>query len=109
MGLLWLDDVVWRKDKWMVDLSRTVDRANSCSLAQAKNEQIAIRRRKGYRGDAAKRIPLVPLEAEDMPMTKMFFRRVIQAYRILLTRAVRGVFIYIHDQETRAHVRELLQ
>ena len=111
VGLLWLDDIVWRKDRWMVDISKTVDRANSCSVSQARKEQIAIRRQRGYRGDDAKNIPLVPLDVDEseMPMTKKFFRRVIQAYRILLTRAVRGVYIYIHDPETRAHVRELLQ
>jgi DUF2075 family protein len=108
VGLLWLDDIVWRKDRWMVDLSKTLDRANTCSYAQARNEQIEIRRGKGFRGNAAKTIPLVPLDAEGMPMTKKFFRRIIQSYRILLTRAVQGVFIYIHDQETRAHVRHLL-
>ena len=109
VGLLWLDDIVWRKDRWMVDLSRTIDSANTCSLAQARKEQIAIRRGRGYKGADAGRIPLVPLDAEGMPKTKRFFRSVIQAYRILLTRAVRGVFIYIHDPETREHVRELLK
>jgi DUF2075 family protein len=110
VGLLWLDDVIWRKDRWMVDIGKTVDRANSCSVSQARKEMVALRKRKGYRGDAAKKIPLIPLDvnAAEMPMTKKFFRRVIQAYRILLTRAVRGVYIYIHDPETRDHVRQLL-
>lgn len=109
VGLLWLDDIVWRTDRWMVDLSKTLDSANSCSSSQARAEQVAIRRRMGYRGAAAKALPLVPLSAEGMPETARFFKRVIQAYRILLTRAVRGVVIYIHDPETREHVRQLLE
>ena len=108
VGLLWLDDIIWRNGRWMVDISKTIDVANTSSYAKARDEQIHFRRRQGYRGDAAKRIPLVPLSADDMPMTQKFFKRVLQAYRILLTRAVRGVYIYIHDKETREHVRELL-
>ena len=108
VGLLWLDDIIWRNGRWMVDMSKTIDVANTSSYAKACDEQIHFRRRNGYRGDAAKRIPLVPLSADDMPMTQKFFKRVLQAYRILLTRAVRGVYIYIHDKETREHVRELL-
>jgi DUF2075 family protein len=109
VGLLWLDDIVWRKDRWMVNLAKTLDRANTCSASQARKEQEAIRRRQGYRGAAAKEIPLVPLSAEGMPETAKFFKRVVQSYRILLTRAVRGVVIYIHDLETREHVRRLLE
>ena len=109
VGLLWLDDIVWRNDKWMVDLNRTLDSANTCSSSQARKELKAIHRQRGHRGTLADKIPLVPLDVEGMPNTTSFFRRVVQAYRILLTRAVRGVYIYIHDPETRAHVRGLLR
>ena len=110
VGLLWLEDIVWRSGQWMVDMSRTLDGANKNSSSRARKEQIAIRQKKGYRGKQAMTIPLIPLNvnAEDMPQTHRFFQHVVQAYRILLTRAVRGVFIYIRDPETRAHVRELL-
>ena len=109
IGLLWLEDVIWRTDKWMVDMSRTLDGANKNSSSHARNEQIEIRKRQGYRGEDAKHIPLIPLCTDGASVTARFLRRVVQAYRILLTRAVRGVFIYIRDQETRAHVRELLR
>ena len=110
VGLLWLEDIVWRDGQWMVDMSRTLDGANKHSSSRARKEQIALRQKKGYRGRQAMTIPLIPLNvnAEDMPHTHRFFQHVVQAYRILLTRAVRGVFIYIRDPETRAHVRELL-
>lgn len=108
VGLLWLDDIVWREDKWMVDLNKTLDSANRCSSSAAREEQVAMRRKKGYKGEAAKKIPLVPLCASGMPETAKFVKKVIQAYRILLTRAVRGVYLYINDRETREHVRKLL-
>lgn len=108
VGLLWLSDIVWRDGKWMVDMSKTLESANNCSLSSAKKEIENLRRQKGYRGPNAKRIPLIPLSAENMPETAKFFRRLVQSYRILLTRAVRGVVIYIHDLETREYVRKLL-
>jgi DUF2075 family protein len=108
VGLLWLSDIVWRDGKWMVDMSKTLESANNCSLSSAKKEIENLRRQKGYRGPSAKRIPLIPLSAENMPETAKFFRRLVQSYRILLTRAVRGVVIYIHDPETREYVRKLL-
>lgn len=108
VGLLWLSDIVWRDDKWMVDMSKTLESANNCSLSSAKKEVEKLSRQKGYKGSKAKKIPLIPLSVENMPETAKFFRRVVQSYRILLTRAVRGVVIYIHDSETREHVRNLL-
>lgn len=92
----------------MVDLNKTLDSANRCSSSAAREEQVAMRRKKGYKGEAAKKIPLVPLCASGMPETAKFVKKVIQAYRILLTRAVRGVYLYINDRETREHVRKLL-
>lgn len=108
VGLLWLNDIVWRDGKWMVDMNETRESANNCSLSRAKKELENLRRQKGYKGSNAKKIPLVPLAVENMPETAKFFRRLVQSYRILLTRAVRGVVIYIHDQETREYVRKLL-
>lgn len=107
-GILWLDDIVWRKDRWMLDISHSVDRANKTSRARAIKEQEERNRRRGLKGDAAKRIGLVPLDDSKMPKTAAFAETVVQAYRILLTRAVKGVCLYIHDPETRAHVRRLL-
>jgi DUF2075 family protein len=89
-------------------MKETRESANNCSLSSAKKELENIRRQKGYKGSNAKKIPLVPLVVENMPETAKFFRRLVQSYRILLTRAVRGVVIYIHDPETREYVRKLL-
>ena len=111
VGLLWLGDLVWRKDRWYVDLSKAVDRANKSSVAQARHEQELYRRRQGFRGSEAKDIPLIPLDVDrgEFPKTAAFFKTIVQAYRILMTRAVRGVSLYIRDRETRDHIREMLR
>lgn len=111
VGLLWLGDVVWRKDRWYVDISKAVDRANKSSAAQARKEQEAYSRQLGYRGSKVKEMPLIPLDVDSkkFPKTAAFFKTIVQTYRILMTRAVRGVGLYIRDRETRKHVREMLR
>ena len=42
------------------------------------------------------------------PMAYAYFETIIQAYRILLTRAVKGVYLYIKDDETREYIKTLL-
>ena len=45
---------------------------------------------------------------ENTPMANIFANNLILSYRMLLTRAVKGVSLYIRDKETREHVRQLL-
>ena len=51
---------------------------------------------------------IVDLNNEESAVTKLFVR-VAQAYRILMTRAFKGIRLYIEDQETRDYVRSLLK
>lgn len=108
VGILWLGDVVWRGDKWMLDLNKCVDRANKSSVSKARKEVIAYYKRRGMRIGAKSLIPLIPLFCEELPMARAFAKTVLQAYRILMTRAVKGVCLYIKDPETREHVKNLL-
>lgn len=110
VGLLCLGDIVWRGDKWMIDLTKTVDRANKSSLSQARKELINYRRGLGMSRREAEKIPLIPVNIDEcmFPKTTILIKTVLQAYRILMTRAVRGVYLYIHDKETREHIRKLL-
>ena len=42
------------------------------------------------------------------PDSEALFRRVTGTYRILLTRATKGNFLYIKDKETREHIKQLI-
>ena len=42
------------------------------------------------------------------PASEELLRRLQQVYRILLSRALRGVYVWFEDEETRQHVQSLL-
>ncbi|HLS56753.1 MAG TPA: DNA/RNA helicase domain-containing protein [Zeimonas sp.] len=83
LGLLWLDDLVWRDGQWKVQLENVHESGIGVMVRQALRE-----------GAVA---PAGPRGANVV-------EKVRQAYRILLTRAIRGVFVWIPDAETRSHV-----
>ncbi|MEM8712965.1 MAG: DNA/RNA helicase domain-containing protein, partial [Planctomycetota bacterium] len=85
VGLLWLEDLVWRKDRWVVQLEHVHETAWKNTKAKAKKE-------KG-----------------SGPATEELLRRLQRGYRILLTRAMRGVAVWFADKETREHVESLLR
>jgi hypothetical protein len=87
IGLLWLSDLVWRNDRWLLDLDRIYETGVKGTLSEAKRE-----RRNGHQG----------------PGYGELLRRTQQAYRILLTRAMKGVYMWFEDDETRNYVRGLL-
>jgi len=83
VGLLWLEDLIWRDGRWFVQL----EHVHESGIGQLVREA----RREGSLAPAG-------------PKGANVLERVRQAYRILLTRAIRGVFLWIPDAETRAHV-----
>jgi DUF2075 family protein len=85
VGVLWLTDLVWRKDRWVVNMKSVYESGLRMSVAGAKTET----RGRGPRSDE-------------------LLRRVQQAYRILLSRAMKGVYLWFEDDETREHVKEAL-
>jgi uncharacterized protein len=87
LGLIWLDDFVWRNDKWEIRLE---------SLHESGLKQLVgrVRREKKQGGGE--------VELQDLR------KKTAQAYRILLTRALEGMYVWIADPETRAHVNESL-
>jgi hypothetical protein len=84
LGVLWLKDLVWRNGRWMVNLDGVFETAWNISLGRARKEQ-----RDGIIG----------------PNTETIIHRLQRGYRILLSRAIHGVFIWFEDEETREHVR----
>lgn len=87
VGILWLDDLVWRGDGWVVNPVKVHETGISPLITKARAEAKA-----GKVG----------------PSTKDLIDRVSQAYRIILTRAIRGAYLWIPDAETREYIARSL-
>jgi hypothetical protein len=84
VGVLWLDDLVWRDGRWTVDLEHVHDTGLLASLREARSR------------------------GPDGPGFAQLRRGLAQAYRILLTRGIYGTCIWFQDQETREYVLRCL-
>lgn len=106
IGLLWLEDLVWRKDRWVINAEYAVETAQISVRSEALKEQAKLRGLK-----ASQKIFITSFDAinPDAPASTAFYESISQAYRILLTRAIKGMCIYVKDEETREHLRELLK
>ena len=82
VGLVWLSDLVWRTDRWVVQLQQVHETA------------LRLTRSRAQLGDKKAQGELV--------------ERLKRGYRILLTRAIRGMHVWFEDAETDAHIREWL-
>jgi len=85
LGMIWLDDFAWREGKWEIRLEALHETGLSQLVSRAGREK-----REGGGGEVAKELR----------------NKVAQAYRILLTRALEGIYVWIPDPETRQHVRD---
>jgi len=84
VGVLWLEDLVWRNGAWSIDLNHVHESGVGALVRRA-------RKRSG--GQQA---------------TLELAEKVKQAYRIVLTRGLKGLFIWVKDDETRGHLRSAL-
>jgi hypothetical protein len=84
VGIIWLDDLVWRCGKWTV---------NPKSVHESGIKDL--------RGAALNESPPGPLHTA-------LRQRVAQSYRILFSRALRGAYVWIPDEETRGYLSESL-
>ena len=82
------DDLVWRTDRWVVQIEHVHESAVKNLRSRAKRE---------IKSDA-----FGPNAAE-------LTNRLRRAYRILLTRAIRGAYVWVKDEETRAHLHSALR
>ncbi len=106
VGVLWLGDLVWRDGHWMVDFDKAQETANDSTRKRAREEQARLR---GLRGSKAKRPGLARACQEGAPQTMALFETMAQAYRIIMTRAIRSACLYVEDMETREHIRKMLE
>lgn len=84
-GVLWMSDLVWRGDRWVAQPEHIHESAWRKTLAAARRE----------RGHG--------------PNSDDLLRRLQRGYRILLSRAIRGTFVWFEDPETKAHIERLLR
>ena len=81
VGVLWMEDLVWRDDKWLADPDANFETGIDRTIRNARNEPDA-----------------------EGPMQRKLLIAVLQSYRILLTRAMKGIYLYVEDDETREHL-----
>ena len=85
VGILWLDDLLWRAGKWMIKYESVHEGGFLQLLNRARAEDVS-----------------------EGAENRELMRRVTQAYRILLTRALRGAYLWVPDNETLAHLKDSL-
>jgi DUF2075 family protein len=88
VGILWLSDLAWRGHRWRVD-PRAVEETGFMDLVTAARAEA---------GGGA-----------EGPATAQLLTRVTQAYRVLFTRALKGVYVWVPDAETRAHLASAIE
>jgi len=87
IGILWLNDLQWRGDKWIVNPD-AVEESGVMGLTRKARRETRI--------------------GSEGPATVELLERIKQAYRILLTRALKGVYLWIPDDETREYIGQSL-
>ena len=83
IGVLWLEDFVWRNTRWEVNHASVHEGGILNILRRSRREASA-----------------------DGPETRELLQRIAQAYRILLTRPLKGAYLWIPDGETRRYVED---
>jgi len=86
IGLLWHSDLVWRGDRWQVQLDHVHESGLSRHLSRARKEN-----------------------DPDGPEHMALVEKVVQGYRILLTRARRGIYFWFEDEETKERLTACLR
>lgn len=85
IGVLWLEDLVFRDGNWVVDLDHIFETGLARHLSRAKKEA-----------------------DPEGPAHDDLKRKIIQGYRILLTRAMNGVYLWFKDAETKEYIESCL-
>lgn len=80
VGILWLDDLVWRDSRWHVETACVHESGIMSLVNRARHEPSP--------GSAYREL----------------LTRVAQAYRILLTRPLKGAYLWIPDEETHKYI-----
>ena len=95
VGIIWLDDLVYRNGTWYISLDKTkLDKGPSSMRSAAIAE-------------AKKKTGLLSMSKDKEAINK-YCRSIFGNYLVLLTRAIKGNVLYIKDKETRDYIKSLL-
>jgi hypothetical protein len=86
LGLLWLGDMVRREDAWHAQIEHIHDTAWKKTIAAAKRHK----------------------RKADPAAIEKLLQQLKRGYRILMSRAVRGIYVWVEDPETRDYLRKRL-
>jgi hypothetical protein len=113
LGVLWLSDLVWRTDRWIAQPEHVHDSA----LRQTRSAVARIQRaqKPRRRQSTASLNPATPNAANLAAGTPALsvleaelVKRLQRGYRIILSRAIHGIWLWVEDAETRSHLKSLL-
>lgn len=85
LGILWLSDVVWRNDHWEVNPKTVYETGLKRHIQRAEQENDPLG-----------------------PHHQALLHKLLQGYRILLSRALKGVYVWCEDSATHAYLRNCL-
>jgi len=110
VGVLSLSDMVIRNGKPKIILDNCQETATGSKRKQARDETELPYKRMQRRLPRWQRKPFDGVLDVDKnhPQAWEYASTIAQAYRILLTRGIKGVCVYIEDKETREYVESLL-
>lgn len=110
VGVLSLSDMIVRNGKAYLNLSRCQETATGSKRKQARIEAERIHKNQQKGIPRSLREPFNGLICIDdqHPQAKEYASTIAQAYRILMTRGIKGACVYIEDEETRNYVKSLL-
>ncbi len=94
VGILSLSDLVIRDGRPAVNFPRCAETATGSKKKMARNEA---------------RTDLAPIDFANRNHVWEYAGTLAQAYRILLTRGIKGACVYIEDKETRDFIKGLLK
>lgn len=84
VGIIWMEDLVWADNEWMVQPDFVYESGLTCLANAARQDSPAGRKYSELR------------------------EKVAQAYRILLSRALKGAYLWVPDETTRNHLLDSL-
>ncbi|HEY2712441.1 MAG TPA: DNA/RNA helicase domain-containing protein [Chthoniobacterales bacterium] len=85
VGVLWLNDLMWRGSRWQVDPGSVYESGIKDLVNRARRERLGFG-----------------------PARTELLAALVKAYRILLTRPLKGAYLWIPDSETRTFVERSL-
>jgi DUF2075 family protein len=86
VGILWLDDLIWRDSHWEVNTGSVHESGIMNAVRRARRE-----------------------ETPEGPAHRELLERVGQAYRILLTRPLKGAYLWVPDSATRRYIQRSME